>query len=54
MKLIRNILAVVIGLIVGAGVNMGLIMIGMHVIPPPAGVDASDMESVSANIGNSS
>jgi hypothetical protein len=41
---IRNILAVIIGLVVGASVNMSLITLGPHLIPPPAGIDVSDAE----------
>lgn len=36
---IRNIIAVLIGLVIGGFVNMGLITIGPSVIPPPVGVD---------------
>lgn len=44
----KNILAVVVGIIVGAMVNMGLIMAGHAIIPPPAGVDVMDLESLKA------
>lgn len=47
---IRNILAVIIGLVLGASVNMLLIMSGPHLIPPPAGVDVSDAQSIGASI----
>ena len=50
MKVLRNILAVVVGLIVGGGVNMALVIASPHVIPPPAGVDVSDMQSLSASM----
>lgn len=46
----KNILALLIGLIVGGCVNMGLILIGMYLIPPPVGVDVSDAQSIGANI----
>lgn len=42
----RNFLAIVAGIIVGMLVNMGLIMIGSSVIPPPEGVDVTNMESL--------
>ena len=45
---IRNILAVVAGLFVGSAVNMGLIMIGPSVIPPPAGLDMTTPEGLKA------
>jgi hypothetical protein len=48
--LIRNILAVIAGIIGGSLVNMGLIMISGQVIPPPAGVDVTDMESLKSSL----
>jgi len=46
--ILRNILAVIMGAIVGSTVNMALIVASPHVIPPPPGVDASNMESMKA------
>ena len=46
----KNILALIAGLIVGSIVNMGLIMIGSAVVPPPAGVDVTNMESIQAGM----
>ena len=37
MNIVRNILAVVLGLVGGNLVNMGLITLGHIVMPPPAG-----------------
>jgi hypothetical protein len=48
--ILRNILAVIIGLAVGGGVNMALITVGPHVIPPPAGVDVTNVQSLSASM----
>lgn len=48
--LAKNILAVVIGLVVGSVVNMGIITAGPLVIPPPAGVDMSDMDKLAENL----
>jgi hypothetical protein len=42
----RNALAVIIGFVVGGFVNMGLITIGMSLIPLPAGADMSNMAAV--------
>lgn len=42
----RNILAAVVGFVVGAVVNLGLITVGMSVIPPPEGTDVSSMEAL--------
>ena len=47
---LRNVLAVVAGLVIGGGVNMALIMISPSVIPPPAGVDVTDAVSLSGSI----
>ena len=46
--MIRNILAVIAGLIVGSIVNMGLVMASTAVIPPPAGADTTTMEGLNA------
>ena len=46
----KNILGVVAGLIIGGVVNMGLIMISGSVIPPPEGVDPTNMESLQENM----
>ena len=48
--LLRNILALVAGLIAGSIVNMGIIMISSSIIPPPEGVDVSSMESIKNNM----
>jgi hypothetical protein len=43
-------LAVIVGLAVGAGVNMSLIVLGPFLIPPPLGVDVTDAQSLSTSI----
>lgn len=48
--ILRNILALLVGLVVGGIVNMGLIMIGGSIMPPPAGVDVNDVASINAHI----
>ena len=47
---IRNVLAIIVGLIAGSAVNMSLVWTGPHIIPPPAGVDVTNMESIKASI----
>lgn len=47
---LRNILALIAGIVAGGFANMGLIMLGGAVLPPPEGVDPSDMESIRANM----
>jgi hypothetical protein len=49
-KIVRNILAVLAGAILGSVINMGIIMISSSIIPPPEGVDTSNMESLKANM----
>ena len=44
--IIKNILAIVAGLIVGGIVNMGIIMISSSIIPPPNGGDITTMEGL--------
>ena len=48
--MLRNILAVVAGIVAGAVVNGGLIAISGSIIPPPAGVDVTDTESLRTSI----
>ncbi len=49
--LLRNVLAVVIGLVIGSLVNMGVLMGGAHLVPPPTGVNVGDPQSIAAHIG---
>jgi hypothetical protein len=46
--LLRNILAVIAGIIAGGALNMGIIMISGSVIPPPEGADVTTMEGLQA------
>lgn len=46
--MLRNVLAVVAGLVIGSIVNMGLINISAHAIPPPAGADLTTTEGLKA------
>ena len=45
-KLLRNVLAVVAGLVVGGIVNMLIITVSPMLIPPPAGVDMTTAEGL--------
>lgn len=47
-KLLRNVLAVVVGLVIGGVVNMAIVGLGPALIPPPAGVDVTKPESLAA------
>ena len=46
MIIVRNLLAFLIGLVVGSGVNLGLLTVGHRVIKPPEGADTSTLESL--------
>ncbi|HPE77416.1 MAG TPA: hypothetical protein P5210_16465 [Draconibacterium sp.] len=48
--IVRNILAVISGLVVGSTVNMGIIMISGSIIPPPEGVDNTTVEGLKAGM----
>ncbi len=50
MKIVRNILAVLLGLVIGSMVNMGIIMISGSIIPPPEGVDMTTTEGLQAGM----
>lgn len=50
MGVIRTILAVLAGLIAGSAINMGLVMVGPSLVPPPAGVDVTDIDSIAQSI----
>jgi hypothetical protein len=48
--LLRNVVAVLAGVVVGAAVNMGLVMLGPSIVPPPAGADVTTMEGLKASL----
>lgn len=45
-RILRNILAVLVGVIVGSAVNMAIITFGPMLIAPPPGVDMSSAEGM--------
>lgn len=47
--ILKNVLAVVIGAVVGSLVNGALIAASPHIIPPPANADFTTMEGLKAN-----
>jgi hypothetical protein len=49
-SILRNIFAVVAGLLIGSLVNMAIINAGPMVIPLPEGVDMSDMDQFAENL----
>lgn len=48
--ILRNILAVIAGLVIGSIVNMGIIMISHSIIPLPAGADNTTVEGLKATM----
>lgn len=49
-SILRNILAIISGLILGSIINMGIIMISGHIIQPPDGADVTTTEGLKASI----
>lgn len=49
--IVRNIIAVIIGAMLGGLINMGIIMLGSYVIPSPAGVDLTTTEGLQSAKG---
>lgn len=47
---VKNILAVIVGIVFGSIVNMGIIMISGSVIPPPDGADVTTMEGLKSSM----
>jgi hypothetical protein len=47
---LRNILAVITGVVAGSLINMGIIMISSSVVPPPEGADVTTMEGLKASM----
>lgn len=47
---IRNLVAVVLGFVVGSAVNMALVTVGPMIIAPPEGVNSTNMESLAASM----
>jgi hypothetical protein len=48
-NILRALLALVVGVVLGASVNMALVVAGPSVIPPPPGMDMGDAKSLAAN-----
>jgi hypothetical protein len=47
---LRNILGVITGFVIGSAVNMGIIMISGSIIPPPEGADITTAEGLKASM----
>ena len=49
-NLLRNVIALIAGFVLGGGVNMAIIMLSPFVIAPPAGVDVGNARSLAAAV----
>ena len=49
-SILKNVLAVLAGIAVGASFNMGIITISGSIIPPPDGADVNNMEGLKATM----
>jgi len=50
MVILRAIAGGLLGVVSGAALNMGILMGGARLMPPPAGVDVNDVATINANI----
>lgn len=48
MTPLRIALAIIFGFLAGSAVNMGLVLVSGHLIPPPSGVDLTDPAALKA------
>ncbi|WP_339628959.1 hypothetical protein [uncultured Maribacter sp.] len=48
--ILKNVLAVLVGIVIGSIVNMGIIIISGSIIPPPEGGDITTMEGLKATM----
>ena len=49
-KIVRNVLAIITGIILGSAVNMGIIMLQGYFIALPEGVDVTNTESLQSSM----
>ena len=48
--IIRNILAIIIGVFIGSIVNMSIVLVSSSIIPPPEGADVTTLEGLKASM----
>ena len=48
--ILKNILAVIAGILLGSVVNMAILAVGGSIVPPPEGADVSTMEGLKASM----
>ena len=51
VSLLRILLGTVVGVVIGGAVNLGIILAGSRLVPPPSGVDVNDPASINAHLG---
>ena len=51
VSLLRILLGTVVGVVLGGAVNVGIILAGSRLVPPPSGVDVNDPASINAHLG---
>ena len=49
-KVLKNIIAFILGVFIGGAINMGIIMVSGTLIPPPEGADVTTMEGLKASM----
>ena len=47
---LRNVLALVVGIVIGSAINLTIITLGASAIPPPPGVDIGNPESLATHM----
>ncbi|NNF35149.1 MAG: hypothetical protein HKN68_13630 [Saprospiraceae bacterium] len=48
--ILRNILAVIAGIVIGSIINSGLVNLGPSIIPPPEGADLTTIDGIKASM----
>ncbi|EKO49721.1 MULTISPECIES: hypothetical protein [Leptospira] len=48
--ILQNVIALLAGAVFGSIVNMGIIMVSGHIIPPPTGADVTTMEGLKSSL----
>lgn len=48
--ILRNVLAIITGIVIGSVVNMAIIKVGGSIIPPPEGADITTMEGLKSSM----
>lgn len=49
-NIVRNVAAVLIGLVIGATINGGIVSISSSIVPLPEGIDPNNIDSIKANM----